>query len=589
VTTEHGPPPLYFSSMPHDTNLILTLGAAFGLALLFGLVANRLRLPPLVGYLVAGIAAGPFTPGFVADIELASQLAEVGVILLMFGVGLHFSVRDLVAVRRIALPGAIAQIVGATLLGALLARMWGWPWGVGLVFGLSLSVASTVVLLRALDEAHAVDSPEGRLAIGWLVVEDVVMVVALVLLPAMAPMLAEGSAGAGVARAVGGESVWAVLGVTLAKVAAFVFLMALAGRRAIPWLLERVARTGSRELFTLSVLAVSLGIAIGAAALFGVSFALGAFVAGVVISESELSHQAAADAVPFQDAFAVIFFVSVGMLFDPSIVIREPLRVLSVVAVVMLGKSIIASAIVLMFRRPVHTALTVSASLAQIGEFSFIIAALAISLGVLPAEAQTLILAAAIISITLNPFAFSLVEPACRWVSRRPRLHERLEGRVTTGPASPIHHRAGGHAIIVGYGRVGSTIGSTLGSCGLGFVVIERDRVLTQSLRAQGIDVIFGDAARPGLLEHAGIHSATLLVVTSPEPFQSRQVVALARKVNPGIDTVVRTHSEEEQEYMEAIGVGRAVMGEHELAQAMARYAVQACSRVGTSSGTTVS
>jgi monovalent cation:H+ antiporter-2, CPA2 family len=565
--------------MPHDTNLIFTLAAAFGLALIFGLLANRLRLPPLVGYLLAGVAAGPFTPWFVADIDLAAQLAEVGVILLMFGVGLHFSFRDLMAVRRIALPGALAQIAVATLLGAVLARFWGWSWGVGVVFGLALSVASTVVLLRALDGLGALDSPEGRIAVGWLVVEDMVMVVALVLLPALAPMLVEDAGGAGAARALVGDtgSPWAVVAITLSKVVAFVFVMALAGRRAVPWLLERVARTGSRELFTLSVLAISLGIAIGAAALFGVSFALGAFVAGVVISESDLSHQAAADAVPFQDAFAVIFFVSVGMLFDPSIGFREPLRLLAVVAVVMIGKSIVAAAIVLAFRRPVHTALIVSASLAQIGEFSFIIAALAVTLGVLPPEAQTLILAAAIISITLNPVVFKAVEPLTRWASRNDRLSNLLDGVVAGEPLAHLHEEVAGHAIIVGYGRVGSTIGRSLASCGMPFVVIERDRLLTQSLRAQGITAIYGDAARPGLLEHAGIADATLVVVTSPEPFQSRQVVMLARRANPEVDTVVRTHSREEQDYMTAIGVGKAVMGEHELAQAMSRYAVESC------------
>jgi CPA2 family monovalent cation:H+ antiporter-2 len=384
--------------MHGEAALVATVAAGLGLAFVFGFLAFRLRLPPLVGYLIAGVVVGPFTPGFVADTDLAPQLAEIGVILLMFGVGLHFSPKDLMAVRGIAIPGALAQIAVATILGALLARFWGWSWSSGVVFGLSLSVASTVVLLRALEDQGALDTPVGRIAVGWLIVEDLVTVIVLVLLPALAaPAGTSGASGSGLLIAIG----W-----TLAKVVAFLALMFVVGRRAVPWLLERVARTGSRELFTLGVLAVALGIAVGASALFGVSFALGAFFAGMVIAESDLSSRAAAQALPLQDAFAVLFFVAVGMLFDPAILVHKPLAVLAVVAIILVGKTLAAFLIVVAFRRPASTALTISASLAQIGEFSFILAALGVSLGLLPAEAQGLIVAGALITITVNPLIF---------------------------------------------------------------------------------------------------------------------------------------------------------------------------------------
>jgi K+:H+ antiporter len=383
--------------MHGEAALVATVAAGLGLAFVFGFLAFRLRLPPLVGYLIAGVVVGPFTPGFVADTDLAPQLAEIGVILLMFGVGLHFSPKDLMAVRGIAIPGALAQIAVATTLGALLARFWGWSWSSGVVFGLSLSVASTVVLLRALEDQGALESPAGRIAVGWLIVEDLVTVIVLVLLPAIAAPAGSESGGSGLLVAIG----W-----TLAKVVAFLVLMLVVGRRAVPWLLERVARTGSRELFTLGVLAVALGIAVGAAALFGVSFALGAFFAGMVIAESDLSSRAAAQALPLQDAFAVLFFVAVGMLFDPAILVHKPLAVLAVVAIILVGKTLAAFLIVVAFRRPASTALTISASLAQIGEFSFILAALGVSLGLLPAEAQGLIVAGALITITVNPLIF---------------------------------------------------------------------------------------------------------------------------------------------------------------------------------------
>jgi CPA2 family monovalent cation:H+ antiporter-2 len=566
--------------MPHETALIVTIAAGFALAFLLGLLAVRLRLPPLVGYLVAGICVGPFTPGFVADQGLTSQLAEIGVILLMFGVGLHFSIRDLLAVRKIAIPGATVQIAVATALGAIVAHFWGWSWSAGLVFGLALSVASTVVLLRALEARGLLDSTDGRIAVGWLVIEDLVTVLALVLLPAIAaPMGGVSAEAAGHAAT---TSLPMAIGLTFLKVGLFLALMLFVGTRVVPWLLERVARTGSRELFTLAVLAVALGIAVGAAALFGVSFALGAFFAGVVISESDLSHQAAADALPLQDAFAVLFFVSVGMLFDPTVLVRQPLHVLATVLIILIGKSVAAFGIVLAFRHPVRTALLISASLAQIGEFSFILAGLGVTLGLIPEASQSLVLAGAIISITLNPVLFGLVDPIDRWLRARPRLLDALERKgkapavvETAAPTISLND----HAIIIGYGRVGGTIGETLSRNGVPYAVIERDRVMVDNLRKRGVQSVFGDAARAGLLEQVHVETARILIVTAPEPYHARRIVELARQINPDIVTVVRTHSDAERLYLERLGVGRAVMGERELAFGIAHFALVSLGR----------
>ena len=555
----------------HETALIGILATGLGFAFVFGFLAVRLGLPLLVGYLVAGVLVGPFTPGFVADAGLASQLAEIGVILLMFGVGLHFSPHDLMAVRGIAVPGAVFQIAAATALGATVAHFWGWSWGSGLVFGLCLSVASTVVLLRALEDRGALDSGEGKIAVGWLIVEDLVTVLALVLLPAVSGILG------GTAAAGAGSGIAAAVGITLAKVAAFLGLMFVVGRRVVPWLLERVAHTGSRELFTLAVLATALGVAVGASALFGVSFALGAFFAGVVISESDLSHRAAADALPLQDAFAVLFFVAVGMLFDPAILVRQPLHVLVVVFIIMIGKSIAALAIVRVSGYPLRTSLTISASLAQIGEFSFILAALAVSFGLLPPAGQSLIVAGALLSITLNALAFRMIAPVETWVRGRPRLLRLLEpapDRVPALRAELDTERLRGHAVLVGHGRVGRRVAEALAAARIPYLVIEQDRGTALALREQGLPVLYGDAARPGLLEHAGLCAARLLVVTAPEPYQARAIIDLARRIHPGIDIAVRTHSDAERAYLVKSRVGMAVMGEQELADAMARYAL---------------
>ena len=556
--------------MPHETALLATIAAGLGLAFLFGFAAVRLRLPPLVGYLVAGIVVGPFTPGYVADSGLASQLAEVGVILLMFGVGLHFSIRDLLAVRRIALPGALLRIAVVTAGSAAVARAWGWPVGAAVVFGLALSVASTVVLLRVLEERGTLSSTDGRIAIGWLIVEDLTMVLALVLMPTLA-----GLATGAVAPSAGAL---AALALTLLKVAAFVALMLYVGARFVPWLLGRVARTGSRELFTLSVLAIALGIAFGASALFGVSFALGAFFAGVVVSESDLSHQAAAEALPLQDAFAVLFFVSVGMVFDPRVLVERPLAVLATVLIAIVGKAIVTFAIVLLFRYPVRTALTVAAGLAQVGEFSFILAGLGMSLGLLSRDGQSLILAGAILSITLNALLFEIVEPLAPWIGRRPRLVAALERpRPEPAPVPPGVHvtTVHDHAVIVGFGRVGGTIGRALEQAGIPFLVVETDREWVESLRTRGIRVLSGDATRPGILEHAQVARARLLVVATPGAYQTRRIIEQARRLNPGIAIVARTHSEAEQRWLERHGVAMAVMGERELALGMTRYALR--------------
>jgi CPA2 family monovalent cation:H+ antiporter-2 len=559
----------------HETSLIALLAIGFVLALLLGLAANMLRVSPIVGYLLAGIAVGPFTPGFVGDSALASQLAEIGVILLMFGVGLHFSIKDLMSVRAIALPGAVAQIVTATAIGYGLAHFLGWGVGAGLVFGLSLSVASTVVLLRALEERNALQSSEGKIAVGWLIVEDLAMVLALVMLPALAGVLGGDADAARVPGTTG--NIWLSLLVTLAKVALFVALALVVGTRLVPWLLMRVTRTGTRELFTLCVLAIALGIAYGSSAAFGVSFALGAFFAGVILSESELSHQAGNDSLPLKDAFAVLFFVSVGMLFDPSVLMREPLAVLAVLAIIMVGKSLAAFIIVLAFRHPVRTALTVSASLAQIGEFSFILAGLGGALGLLPPDGRDLILSGAILSIALNPVTFAGVAPLARWIEARPRLLQLLERRGADRHRTAVSSasRLRDHAIVVGYGRVGGAIGQAIKAQGLPFAVIERDHLMLASAQEACIPTVVGDAAVPGVLEAAGLDHARLVVVATPDGFQARRIVELAQRQKPGIDIVVRTHSENELKALQALKVGQAVMGERELANGMLEYALR--------------
>ncbi len=560
--------------MPHDVTLITTIAAAFGLALILGFVAVRLKLPALVGYLITGVIIGPATPGFVADLELSRQLAEIGVMLLMFGVGLHFSLDDLLAVRRIALPGAIVQIVIATELGGVVTALWGWSFGAGVVFGLALSVASTVVLLRALEDRGVLESINGRIAVGWLVIEDLAMVLVLVLLPPLSGWLG-GDGAYGVAKGAGENDLLTTLALTLGQVSVFVVLMLVVGRRVFPWLLWQVARTGSRELFTLCVIAAAVGIAYGSAELFGVSFALGAFFAGMVMRESALSHRAAAESLPLRDAFSVLFFVSVGMLFDPDMLIREPLRVVVVVAIIVFGKTLAAFLLVLAFRYPLNTALTVSASLAQIGEFSFILADLGVSLKLLPTEGQSLILAGALISMALNPLVFRAIEPVQAWIRSRSTLAralERPDDPLAELPMTVDRERLTGHVVLVGYGRVGQRIAEALAESGVSFVVAEQNRELVEQLRERGIPAVSGDATEPAVLIQAHIARARMLVIATPDAFHARKMIEIACMLKPDMHTVVRTHSDEEAALLRKDNAGKVFMGEHELALGMARH-----------------
>jgi CPA2 family monovalent cation:H+ antiporter-2 len=562
----------------HSAPLITTIAAALVLALILGFIAKRLRLSTLVGYLIAGVIIGPATPGFVADLELSRQLSEIGVMLLMFGVGLHFSLDDLLAVRRIAIPGAIAQIAVATLLGAGIASLWGWSWGAGIVFGLSLSVASTVVLLKALEERKLLASINGHIAVGWLVVEDIVTVLVLVLLPPLSAWMG----GAHVSQASGGLGLLSAFALTIGKVSIFALLMFVVGSRIFPWLLWQVARTGSRELFTLCIIAAAVGIAYAAATLFGVSFALGAFIAGMVLNKSALSHRAAEESLPLRDAFSVLFFVSVGMLFDPAMLIRDPVHVLLVVGIIILGKISAALVIVLAFRYPLNTALTVSASLAQIGEFSFILAALGVSLHLLPAEAQDLIVVGALISIAINPLLFHAIEPAHAWIRSRSTLARAMERRddpLAELPTTVDQNRLTGHVLLVGYGRVGQRIAQSLTAKGISIVVAEQNREKVEQLRNRGIPSISGDASEPAVLIQAHVARARMLVVAIPDAFRTRKMIEIAKMLKPNIVTVVRVHSDEEESLLRNEVSGRVFMGEHELALAMTHYVLDCVTR----------
>ena len=548
--------------MPHHTPLIATIVIGLVLAFALGSLAHRLKASPLVGYLLAGVLMGPFTPGYVADQSIADQLAEIGVILLMFGVGLHFSLKDLLSVRAIAIPGAVSQIVLATLLGMALAYGFGWTFGAGLVFGLSLSVASTVVLLRAMQERRLIETERGRIAIGWLIVEDIAMVGALVLLPPLAGII-KGQAGADFA------TLGLPLLITLGKVVAFFAIMLIVGRRAIPWLLHYVAHTGSRELFRLAVLAIALGVAYGAAMLFDVSFALGAFLAGMVLSESELSQRAANESLPLRDAFAVLFFVSVGMLFDPMAVAQHWLLVLATVGIIVFGKSIAAYAIVRAFGHSRSIALTISASLAQIGEFSFILAGLGVALGLMPEQGRDLILAGAILSIVLNPFLFALLD---RVLARRDaaKAAPAPAAAATDGPREAVPVTAlTGHIVLIGHGRVGGFISEALRPSGAPLLVIDNEPDNVEQARQRGFEALEGNAADPEIVAAANLPAARCLLVAIPDAFEGGQVVDQARKLNAGLPIIARAHSEAEIEHLKKHGATAVVMSEHETAKAM--------------------
>ncbi|MFT4100048.1 MAG: cation:proton antiporter [Burkholderiaceae bacterium] len=562
--------------MEHNVSLITTLAAGFGVALILGSLAERVKLPALVGYLVAGMIIGPATPGFVADMQIAAQLSEIGVMLLMFGVGLHFSLRDLLSVKRLAIPGAVVQMTIATLLGASLAGWWGWGWGAALIFGLSLSCASTVVLLKALEARDLLDTMNGRIAVGWLVVEDLACVLVLVLMPPLAGLLSGAGAGGEAAPAI--DVLWPTIGRTVLEVAAFVGLMLVVGRRLLPWLLWEVSRTGSRELFTLAIIATAIGIAVGAAKLFSVSFALGAFFAGMVMRESEFSHRAAQESLPLRDAFSVLFFVSVGMLFDPAVVVEQPVQLIAVVAIVVFGKTFAALGLVLAYRYPLNTALTVAASLAQIGEFSFILAGLGLALGVLPAKGMSLVLAGSLISIAINPLVFALIEPARRWILGRSPLARWLEQR--DDPYAELPHDTErkylqGQVVLVGYGRVGRRIAAVLDAGGVPYVVAEENRELVEDLRRHGRAAVAGNAADPVVLVQAHVSNAAMLVIATSRPLDVRAMAETARLLNPSIEIVVRTHSETESQMLRNEGVGTVFFGEEELARGMAAHVVQ--------------
>jgi CPA2 family monovalent cation:H+ antiporter-2 len=558
--------------MHHDLTLISTIAAGLGLALICGFIAVRIRLPALVGYLAAGIIIGPYSPGYVADITLANQLAEIGVMLLMFGVGLHFSVEDLLSVKRIALPGAIVQIATATGLGMLVSSVWGWTFGEGLVFGLTLSCASTVVLIRALESRNILETVNGKIAVGWLVVEDLVLVLVLVLLPPVAVLL---GGTPDPAHAAGDTSLFMTILITLGKVTAFIAFMLVIGKRLFPWVLWQGAKTGSREIFTLCVIAAAVGVAYASGILFGVSYALGAFFAGMVLRGSDLSHRAAEESLPLRDAFSVLFFVAVGMLFDPSVIIHEPLKMLAVISIIIFGKSIAAFLIVILFRYPIRTALVVSASLAQIGEFSFILAGLGMTLGLLPPEANSLILGGAIISISFNPLVFSGVEPLKKFFKSHSSLSHLLEQRVdplAALPTSVASEYVTGHVVLVGFGRVGRRIFESLTEQGMRIVVVEQNREAVEKLREQGHKAVAGDASDPVVLLQGHVSRAAMLIVAIPDTFHIRKMLETSRRLNPNIASIVRTHSEDDIEWLKQEHVQRVFLGEEELANSMIEF-----------------
>ena len=559
-----------------NQTLIATIVIGLGLAFVFGAIAHRLKIPLLIGYIVAGVIIGPFTPGYVADQSIALQLAEVGVILLMFGVGLHFSLHDLLSVKAVAVPGAVGQMVLVSALGFGLARLMGWTSGAGVVFGLALSVASTVVVLRAMQDRRLVDTDRGRIIVGWLIVEDLAMVLVLVLLPALATMLGGQSPQQLDIGWVGGfldsHSIWSALGLTVAKLAAYLLLMLVVGQRIIPWILHYVAHSGSRELFRLAVLALALGVAFGSAELFGVSFALGAFFAGMVLAESTLSQQAAQETLPLRDAFAVLFFVSVGMLFDPGIIMREPGPVFATFLIIVGGNALAAFLIVLALRQPLFTAVTGAAALSQIGEFSFILAGLGVGLQLLPETGRDLILAGAILSILSNPILFFALDKARPWLGESPHKtrHVAVAEPHTTEelPVTSLRN----HAVIVGCGRVGSLVAEAMVTQGLPFLVIEERGEVVDRLRTRGIEAIAGNAAQFGILKAANLSGARWFISAIPNPFENGNLIEQARAANPNLEIIARAHSDDEVEHLTKFGADLIIMGEREIARGITEH-----------------
>jgi CPA2 family monovalent cation:H+ antiporter-2 len=558
----------------HELDLILTLAMAFAGALIFGYVTQRLGLSPILGYLLAGIAIGPFTPGPVADAGTATQLAEVGVILLMFGVGLHFHFKDLLAVRRIAIPGAIGQSVIATALGAVVAHSLGWGWGAGIVLGIAVSVASTVVLMRVLMDNDRLATPQGHIAVGWLIVEDVFTVVVLVLLPAVASSTP--TAGAG--------PMLASIGIAVAKIGLLAVIVLVAGGRVIPWALTQVARTRSRELFTLAVLTFALVIAAGSSIVFGASMALGAFLAGMAVGQSKLSEQAAADALPMRDAFAVLFFVSVGMLFDPRFLLEKPLLVLAVLAIILLAKPLVALAIVLALRYTVSTALTVAIGLAQIGEFSFILSGLARKLGVLPREGESVLVASALLSISINPLLFRAAGRLEAGLRNRPRLWRLLNRRaeaLTRLRNTAVRERIVQpdprvRAIVVGYGPVGQTVKQILDGFSIQPIIIDLNVDTIKRLEEEGVPAIYGDAGKADILRAAGVEKAKYLIVTLPDLAARTPVLVAARQINGELIILSRARYLTEREPLEQLGAAAICIEEAEAAVGLSELLLRA-------------
>lgn len=534
--------------MLHQAPLLTTIAAALASAFILGFVAQKLRLSPIVGYLAAGMVIGPFTPGFVGDAEIAVQLSEIGVILLMFGVGLHFTFKELLAVRKVALPGAILQMLIASAAGTGLGLLFGWTVGASLLFGLALSVASTVVMLRALEDRQLLDTRAGHIAIGWLIVEDLAMVIALVVIPVLA------------ADTSGPLEITKELAFTGLKVGAFVALMVIVGRRFIPWLLARVADTGSRELFTLGVLALGIGVAVGAAWIFDVSFALGAFFAGMILRESDLSQRAAEDSLPLRDAFAVLFFVAVGMLVDPAVFVEQPLALLATVLVIVGGKFVVAFVLVRMLKYSRRMSSVIAASLAQIGEFSFILVTLGTKYEILPGAAGDLVLAGAIVSIVLNPILFA-------WASRAYRASDESH---TDGPRE---YEGREHVIVVGFGRVGARVAQGLWARGIPVVVVDDDETRVKAIRADDRDAILGSGVRSKVLHAAGIADARLVVIAIPDPLKAGAIVSKARSLRPAATIVARGHRDVDVDYLTELGADRVLVGVHEVADIIVQQA----------------
>jgi CPA2 family monovalent cation:H+ antiporter-2 len=567
--------PTVAAAAAHSYPLITTMAAAFTAAWVMGLITRKLRLSPIVGYLLGGVAIGPFTPGFVGDATLAPQLAEIGVILLMFGVGLHFHLEDLLAVRRVAVPGAVGQSLVATLLGVVVAAAFGLPLKLGLVLGMATAVASTVVLIRGLSDNKMLDTPHGHVAVGWLIVEDIFTVVLLVLIPAMA--VGSSAAAATAAADAAGRAVWLTLLIALAKLGVMVALVLVVGAKVVPWIMIHVARLRSRELFTLTILVMAIATAAGSAYLFGASMALGAFLAGMVVGQSPVSQQAGADALPLRDAFGVLFFASVGMLFDPMFVVREPLFVLATVGIVMVGKPLAALLIVALLGYPLRTGLTVALGLAQIGEFSFILSEVARQHGLMNESGHNVIVACAILSISVNPFLFRLIEPLERALQRSPRLWRLLNrrtqqrgGRMNAEAEQLIERSAEPLAVIVGYGPVGKSVDDILRNDGMRTVVVDLNMDTIQELTRAGRAAIFGDAFNIEVM-HAALGSATHVIITLPHSANRDPLIAAAKLINPAVKVFVRARYIRERDELEQVGADAVCFEEVEAAVALAK------------------